>query len=553
MALNVGRLSGTGLTALLALMRTPARYVAAGVVRSQLGIDRALALPEDDRGAMLNDGRAVQARMPAVRHDAKLGVPAPAPWQSSCESLRVAYEAGHHTPRDVVVSALERARELARRSPSVGPIHLEDEARALAAADESARRIERHEARPLEGVVTVIKEELDVAGLPTGLGTRFLTAPAGLDATAVARLRAAGAIVLGQSPMTQFGLSPLGANPHRRMPRNAHDSSRLAGGSSTGSAVAVAAGVVPVALGFDGGGSVRIPAALNGVFGLKPTFGRIPTDGHGLSAGSSVIHAGPIGATPHDLALFLASTCGASDGDRASAGQPPLSAATCVAALGRGVRGLRIGIDEAEWSAADPDVAGAARAALAALEREGATVHAIAIPLASHAAAIGYVTIGMEASTALRELRLRHVREMEEYVQLFLVQMSTFSPTDYLDAQRLRSRLREQTAAALRAVDLIALPTTNSTAPPVTDREMRQGFVDPDALNALSRYSYVGNLTGIPAGTAPIGAGRDGLPLGLQLLADAWDEPTVLQALAHLQRMGVATPIRPSTHGGPLT
>jgi aspartyl-tRNA(Asn)/glutamyl-tRNA(Gln) amidotransferase subunit A len=336
------------------------------------------------------------------------------------------------------------------------------------------------------------------------------------------------------------------------MPHNAHDPSRLAGGSSTGSAVAVATGVVPVALGFDGGGSVRIPAALNGVFGLKPTFGRISTEGHGLSAGSSVVHVGPIGATPHDLALFLASACGASAGDAASVGQPALTEATCVAALGRGVRGLRIGIDEVEWSAADPDVAKPARAALAALEREGASLQSIAIPLAGHASAIGYLTIGLEVCTALRELGLRHATEMEEYLQLFLSQMRAFSATDYLDAQRLRSRLREQTATALGEVDLIALPTTNSTAPPVTEREMRQGFADPAALDAISRYSYIGNLTGIPAGTAPIGAGRDGLPLGLQLLGDAWDEPTVLQGLAHLQRIGAATPMKPATHGGPL-
>jgi aspartyl-tRNA(Asn)/glutamyl-tRNA(Gln) amidotransferase subunit A len=554
MPLTVSRLSGPALTALLTLMRTPARYAAAHIVRSQLGIDRALALPESERGAMLNDGRPVQARNPAaVRHDAGLGIPAPAPWQTSSATLRTAYESGQCTPREVVFRALDRSRELARRSPTVGPIHLEDEARALAAAEESARRFERREARPLEGVVTVIKEELDVEGLPTGLGTTFLTGRARRDATAVGRLRGAGAIVIGQSPMTQFGMSPLGANAHRRMPHNAHDPSRLAGGSSTGSAVAVATGVVPVALGFDGGGSIRIPAALNGVFGLKPTFGRIPIDGHGLPAGSSVVHAGPIGATPHDLALFLASTCGASDDDAASAGQSPLSLATCVAALGRGVRGLRIGIDEAEWAAADPDVVGPARAAVTALEREGATVHSITVPLASHAAALGYLTIGLEESTALRELRRRHEREMEEYIQLLLIQTSTFSPTDYLDAQRLRSRLREQTAAALRTVDLIALPTTNCTAPRVTEREMKHGFVDPDALNAISRYSYLGNLTGIPAGTAPIGAARDGLPLGLQLLADAWDEPTVLQALAHLQRIGVATPSRPATHGGPLT
>jgi aspartyl-tRNA(Asn)/glutamyl-tRNA(Gln) amidotransferase subunit A len=553
MALDLGRVSGPALKALLALMRTPARHVTARVVRAQLGIDRALGLSESARASMLHDGRPLRAREAVGREDAKLGIPAPAPWQTTSETLQAAYRSGAHHPRDVVLRALERARELARRTPTMGPIQREDAANALAAAEESMRRVQQGEPRALEGVVIVIKEELDVAGLPTGLGTTFLTRPAERDATAVARLRAAGALIIGQSPMTQFGMSPLGANVHRNMPRNAHDPSRLAGGSSTGSAVAVATGVVPVALGFDGGGSVRIPAAINGVFGLKPTFGRIPTDGHGLPGGSSVVHAGPIGASPHDLALFLIAASGPSHADAASQWQPPLSATSCLAALGRGVRGLRIGIDEAEWAAADPEIARPAREALTALEREGAVLQSISIPLASHAAAIGYLTIGLEVCTALRDLRLHHERDMEDYLQLFLLQQSTFASTDYLDAQRLRTRLREQTAAVLREVDLIALPTSNSTAPRVTDREMTHGFVDPDALNAISRFSYIGNLTGIPGGTAPVGAGRDGLPLGLQLLGDAWDEEVVLQALAHLQRIGVAAPMRPVTHAGPLT
>jgi Asp-tRNA(Asn)/Glu-tRNA(Gln) amidotransferase A subunit family amidase len=537
--------------ALLALMKTPARHAAVHVVRTRLGIDRAFALDEADRGPIPIDGRPLQARAPRSHHDAGLGLPAPAPWQTSCASLLAAYRSGACTPRDVVTKALARSRELAQRSPFMGPIHLEDEANALAAADESARRYTRGEPRPLEGVVVVVKEELDIAGLPTGLGTRFLTTPASRDATAVARLRAAGAIVIGQSPMTEFGLSPLGANPNRRMPYNAHAPFRLAGGSSTGSAVAVATGVVPVALGFDGGGSIRVPAAFNGVYGLKPTFGRIPTDGHGLAAGSSVVHAGPIGATPHDLALFLSSTSGPSGRDAASMWQPELSDSALVA-LGRGVRGVRIGIDEAEWSAADPDVARPARAALAALEREGAILESVSVPLAAHASAIGYVTIGLETCTALRDLRAKHEGEMEEYVQLLLLQMSSFSPTDYLDAQRLRTRLREQMAAVLGNVDLVALPTTNCVAPPVTERHMKESFVDPETLDAVSRYSYLGNLTGLPAGTAPVGVGAEGLPLGIQLIGDAWDEPTVLQAIVHLQRMGVAAPIRPASNDGPL-
>src|SRR5689334_9105313 len=143
MELTVGRLSGPVLTALLALMRTPARSVAVRVLRSQLGIERALGLSEEDRGSMLSDGRPLRAREAAPRGDAHLGIPASAPWQNTCEGLKAAYRSGKHVPRDVVVNALERARSLARRSPGLPTLHLEDEANALAAADESARRLER--------------------------------------------------------------------------------------------------------------------------------------------------------------------------------------------------------------------------------------------------------------------------------------------------------------------------------------------------------------------------------------------------------------------------
>src|SRR5262245_44759719 len=185
MARNLGRVSGPPLKALLALMRTPARHVTARVVRAQLGIDLALGLPESARASMLHDGRPLRAREAVLRDDAKLGIPAPAEWQTTSETLQAAYRSGRHHPRDVVLRALTRARELARLTPTMGPIHREDEANALTAADESRRRFQGGEPRALEGVVIVVKEELDVAGLPTGLGTTFLTRPAERDATAV--------------------------------------------------------------------------------------------------------------------------------------------------------------------------------------------------------------------------------------------------------------------------------------------------------------------------------------------------------------------------------
>jgi aspartyl-tRNA(Asn)/glutamyl-tRNA(Gln) amidotransferase subunit A len=345
-------------------------------------------------------------------------------------------------------------------------------------------------------------------------------------------------VIIGQTPMTEFGLSPLGCNPHRRMPRNPHDPTRLAGGSSTGSAVAVATGVTPVSLGCDGGGSIRIPAALSGVFGLKPTFGRIPAVGLGLGA-TSVVHLGPLGVSSAELASFVEICSGAHDDDPISSLGPELAQGELTRALGRGVRGLRIGVDEAEWSAAAADIAGPCRSALAELEKAGAQLVPIRLQLAEHAAAIGYLTLGVEAYAVMNGLRLRHMDAMGLDVQLVLSGIDTFRPDDYIDGQRLRQGLRLETAEVLRNVDLIALPTTGRSAPPVTDEEARNGFLDPPLLDAMCRYAFLANLTGLPAVSVPVGEDRDGMPVGLQLIGDAWDEACVLQASAMLERVGV--------------
>lgn len=360
-----------------------------------------------------------------------------------------------------------------------------------------------------------------------------------VDATCVARLRAAGAIIIGQTSMTELGLSPLGGNQHRRMPRNPHDRARLAGGSSTGSAVAVATGVTPVSLGCDGGGSVRIPAALCGVFGLKPTFGRIPLSGMGLEAGMSVVHIGPIAASTGELASFIEIASGAHPDDAISGLAPALEPGELTAALGRGVRGLRIGVDENEWAAADSELTSPCRDALLLLEKAGAELVPIRIPMAPHASAIGYLTLGIEGFVALSELRRDHMDAMGPDVQIFLSGIETFRTDDYLDGQRLRAGLRRDVAAVLREVDLIALPTTARSAPYITDEEAQNGFVDPELLDGMCRYAFLGNLTGLPAVTVPVGGDADGMPVGLQLVGDAWDEACVLQAAAALERLGI--------------
>ncbi len=538
-----GRISGRALSALVtAVRRTPARGPLTQLLRGELGIDRARALDKSARGPLPQSAAPLRARKDHGRASEGLPLPQHLGSPRSAASLQAAYRAGSHDPVQVVRRALDAARALAHQSPTLGPLSAYDDESALLAARESAERFRA--GRPLselDGVPIAIKEEVNQRGFRARMGTCFLSHdPATEDACAVARLRASGAVIIGQTPMTEFGLSPLGGNQHRRMPRNPHDSSRLAGGSSTGSAVAVATGVTPVALGCDGGGSIRIPASLCGVFGLKPSYGRIPAVGMGLPGATSVVHLGPLGVTSGELASFVELASGAHPDDPMSELAPALGAGELTQALTRGVRGLRIGVDEAEWAAAPADLTGPCRAALLALERAGAELVPIRIPTASHAAAIGYLTIGIEAFSALHELRQRHMDAMGPDVQLFLSGIETFRPDDYLDAQRLRQGLRRDVAEVLRHVDLIALPSTARSAPQVSDIEARHGFVDPPLLDGMCRFAFLANLTGLPAASIPVGSDQDGLPVGLQLIGDAWDEACVLQAVAALERSGVA-------------
>ncbi len=549
-----GRISGTALRALAGVARTPARHLLVEILRRQLGVDALCEVSEDQKAPLPLDVLPLRARAAHERPDARLGVLPAGAWPRTVADFARAYRDGALSPEQAVTRALGAARRLSTYSPPRGPLLSYDADRALEAARESAARLARGEARSaLEGVPVAVKEEVDVEGFPTRQGSGWRpNTPAARDAIVVARLREAGAVVIGQTPMTEHGLSPFGANPHRSMPRNAHDAQRLAGGSSTGSAVAVATGVVPVAIGGDGGGSIRIPAALNGVFGLKPTFGRVPLTGHALRAGTSLVAIGPLGASSADLAEVLAACAGADGQDGASTRQPPPDPRGLVAAIGRGVRGLRIGLDEHEWAAAPGAAAAVAREAVGVLEREGAELVSVRIPLAARAPAVTYVTLGVETLAGMREAYTLHLRELGADLQLILLAIAELGGAEFLEAQRIRAALRQEVATALATVDVLALPTTACAAPPVTELEASRGFADPAALDALCRYSGLANLTGLPAGTAPVGVDEAGLPLGLQILGDAWDEAGVLAVLGHLERTGAARVLRPAVAVDPF-
>jgi aspartyl-tRNA(Asn)/glutamyl-tRNA(Gln) amidotransferase subunit A len=397
---------------------------------------------------------------------------------------------------------------------------------------------------PFDGVPVVVKEELAIRGLPTRGGSDLTdAAPAAADATIVALLRAAGAVVLGQTPMTEYGMTPLGFNPKRVMPRNPHGADCVAGGSSTGSAVAVATGLVPMALGGDGGGSIRIPASLCGIFGIKATWGRVSRAGDIF--GGTVSHVGPLASSTLDLAHSLEITAGPDPADSQTWLAPPREAGSFIRALSRGVRGMRIGVVESEWADASPVVARAGQEAIRALVRDGAVQVDVRLELARWAAPAGYLAIGMEGRAAHRKL-LADGAAFSPDLAISYAGLGQITGPQYLEAQRVRAGLRAEVARALADVDLLALPSTAITAPRVTDSEFEDGFLDARALDGLCRFMFLGNLTGLPALSAPVGLDEARMPIGLQLVGDAWDEATVLAASAHLERIGAARAERPA-------
>ena len=442
----------------------------------------------------------------------------------------------------MVRAVIAAARDAASKRPTMSPFTDLDEGLALAEAARADRRYaEGRPLGPLDGVPIGVKDHVDVEGYVTHNGTRWLSEPkCEHDAPVVAQLRAAGAVIVGKLHQHELGLGATGINMHFPTPRNPHDSSRAPGGSSSGSGVAVAMGLVPIAVGADGGGSIRIPSSVNGVFGLKPTFGRLSRRAADLDGGTLAV-AGPLASSVEDLDTFLRCTSASDPHDAAMTGAPPLD----LAGLDRAKKGegkkLRVGIVEGELGDADPDVARAFERALSdPAISEGIERVDVSIATMKLARAIGYVTFGVEVAAAHRQHLARYRSKMGYDVRLIMALGERLTGADYLHAQRHRARLRREVDAALREVDLLALPSTACTAPVVRPTAESTGEVDDAVTGKLARYTFMANLCGLPASSIPIGVDSASLPIGLQFVGAAFDEPTVLRACYLLERAGIA-------------
>jgi aspartyl-tRNA(Asn)/glutamyl-tRNA(Gln) amidotransferase subunit A len=364
---------------------------------------------------------------------------------------------------------------------------------------------------PLHGIPITVKDIIDVAGVPTRAGSAAYEAVPVEDAAAVRRLRRGGAVVLGKAATHEFALGV--CTPQSRNP---HDPARIPGGSSGGSAIAVATGMGLASLGTDTRASIRVPAALSGVVGLKPTFGAVPTDGV-LTLSWTMDHVAPIAGTVEDAAIVLDVLTGTG-----------VAGGGLAAAVGRKVSGLRVGVPMAALDGAEPGVAAAFDQATKLLADLGCPVGEAARPTAAdldEANAVGLVVSRCEAAAAHRHLGTDLGLYWDEVADQ-LREAQQVSATEYLDAQRMRVLLRDRLAVVLAGHDVLALPTSLVVAPPTADFARY--------LTVLSRNAIPWSLVGFPALSVPCGA-VDGLPVGLQLVAAPGGEERLVALGAALE------------------
>ncbi|MBK6685619.1 MAG: Asp-tRNA(Asn)/Glu-tRNA(Gln) amidotransferase subunit GatA [Deltaproteobacteria bacterium] len=436
-----------------------------------------------------------------------------------------------------------------------------DAAGAKAAAQSSDQRRAKGAAlSPLDGVPLALKDLIITEGVPTTAASKIL---AGYlppyDGAMPRRLKAAGAVILGKTNLDEFAMGSSGVYSAFGPTLNPWDQARVPGGSSSGSAVAVAAGLCFGALGTDTGGSIRQPASLTGILGLKPTYSRVSRAGT-IAFASSLDQVGPFGRSASDLAIQLQVIAGHDPEDSTSSSAP---VPDYSANLGRGLSGLKVGVPSEYFVAGmDPGVEQVVQAGLEVLREQGATLVPISLPHTQYALSVYYVLCTAEASSNLarydglrygvraqeKELRrlyaaTRHQgfgHEVQRRIVLGTFVLSAgYYDAYYGRAQKVRSLIRQDFERAFQEVDLIATPTS-----PVTAWKLDERQTDPLSMYLADVYTLAVNLAGIPGLSMPAGFAA-GLPVGLQLLGPWFGEPELLRAAAAFERATVHAQARP--------
>jgi aspartyl-tRNA(Asn)/glutamyl-tRNA(Gln) amidotransferase subunit A len=390
---------------------------------------------------------------------------------------------------------------------------------ARAADAELTRGVRRG---PLHGIPLALKDLYDTAGIRTTAGSTFFADRVpDTDARAVTLLYQAGAVLLGKLNMHEWALGVTNINPHYGPSRNPWDPSRITGGSSGGAAAALAAGLCMGALGSDTGGSIRIPASLCGIVGLKPTFGRVSLQGV-IPLSWNLDHAGPMARTVTDAALLLQAIAGYDPDDPVSVALP---VDNLLATLDAGVTGWRIALaTDAHFGEADPEVISAVRRAATVFEELGARVEAVDLSQGREAAQMNALMTTSDAAAFHRDRLRDHPHRFGADVLARMERGAQFTSTEYILARRFQSEWRRRLERLFEQFDLLLTPATPITAPVI------EGLDAIEAARQLTRCTAPFNLAGLPALSVPCGLSAAGLPIGLQIVAAPWNEAQVLRA-----------------------
>lgn len=385
----------------------------------------------------------------------------------------------------------------------------------------------------LEGVPIAVKDEINQAPYPTRVGTSFIGTPkAEHDSTVVSRLRQAGALLIGKTNMHELGVNPNGFNQNYGTVKNPYNLDHDAGGSSSGSAAAVAAGFCPVAIAADGGGSIRIPASYCGLYGLKPTFGRVSEYG-AFPLCWSLAHIGPVASSLDDLATVTKIISGEDSHDLATSSAPALNLDQH-----HSLEGLRIGVFEPWFRHATDEVVQSCENKLKELESRGAVLVPIEIPNLNFMRVAHLVTIFSEIATALKSYD-NAINKVAPTVTINLAFGEALTSCDYVHAQRMRAKALGIFSDLFAKVDVIASPTTAIPSPliPIRKTTKSNGWSDLTTETEATRYAFAANLCGLPAISLPVAyTGERGLPIGLQLMGSHWEEDLLLSVAYECQR-----------------
>jgi aspartyl-tRNA(Asn)/glutamyl-tRNA(Gln) amidotransferase subunit A len=475
--------------------------------------------------------------------------------------------------RDAVASGARSAVEVCQEAlariqatdPSLHAFHTVTTERALARAAEIDRNRTAFRNAPLAGIPVGLKDNICTSGVRTTASSHILeTFVPPYDATVVTRLHAAGAILVGKTNCDEFAMGSSTENSAFGPSRNPWATDRIPGGSSGGSAVAVAAGMTPLSLGSETGGSIRQPAAMCGVFGLKPTYGRVSRYGL-LAFGSSLDQIGPFTRTARDAAIALGAIAGADPADSTASHE---LVPDYAAALTGDIRGLRIGVPSRLLdSGVHPDILRSVKEAIATLRERGASVIDIELPHAKFAIPVYYLVATAEASSNLArydgvryglrdvqgELGAMYSRtrergfgaEVKRRIMLGTYVLSAgYYDAYYLKAQQVRTLILRDYAQAFERVDVVAMPTS-----PIPPFKLGERVSDPLQMYLADIFTVSANLAGLPAVSLPCGftnpvatrpagvpSGEVGLPIGLQLTGRAFDEATILRTADAYER-----------------